>query len=434
MPDVQPFQAWRYDLSRVGALSDVVAPPYDVVDPDLQEALYRRHPANVIRLELNRAEPSDASPQDRYLRAARLLRDWQREGILIQDPHPALYVYHQTFTLDGQTFTRRGVLARVRLEPFGTGRIFPHEETMSGPKEDRLHLLRATGMNLSPIFGLYPDPECSVQQLLDDAVRRQPPLEAVDHLGVVSRFWPLRDLHRIADVQRLLYPRPVFIADGHHRYETALRYREELRQAGQLADDNAPANFVLMMLVGMSDPGLRILPTHRLVSDLPELSGEALRALLREHFEVEAVGVGDEAAVTTWELIEADGSQEVLGFGTVADGAWHLARFRKPEAMAALAPQRSPAWRSLAVSVLHVLVLDDLLAGALECDPTCRYVHRLDEVRQAVRNRECRLAVLVPAATMQHIEQIAGQGEKMPPKSTYFYPKLLTGLVFHAIR
>ncbi|MCS6863425.1 MAG: DUF1015 domain-containing protein, partial [Abditibacteriales bacterium] len=186
------------------------------------------------------------------------------------------------------------------------------------------------------IFGLYPDPECSVQQLLDDAVRRQPPLEAVDHLGVVSRFWPLRDLHRIADVQRLLYPRPVFIADGHHRYETALRYREELRQAGQLADDNAPANFVLMMLVGMSDPGLRILPTHRLVSDLPELSGEALRALLREHFEVEAVGVGDEAAVTTWELIEADGSQEVLGFGTVADGAWHLARFRKPEAMTAL--------------------------------------------------------------------------------------------------
>lgn len=434
MPDVQPFQAWRYDLTRVGALSDVVAPPYDVVDAALQEALYRRHPANVIRLELNRPEPGDVGPHDRYTRAARLLREWQRDGVLRQDPHPALYVYHQTFPLDGRSFTRRGVLARVRLEPFGTGRIFPHEETLSGPKEDRLLLLRATGMNLSPIFGLYPDPDCTVQRLLDEAVRRQPPIEAVDHLGVVSRLWPLRDLHRIADVQRLLYPLPVFIADGHHRYETALKYRDELRQAGQIHDDQDPAHFVLMALVGMSDPGLRILPTHRLVSNLPKLTGDALAALLREHFDVERIGSGAEAAATTWELIEAEGSQDVLGFGTVADGAWLLARFRKPEVMAELAPQRSPAWRGLAVSVLHVLVLGEILPGLLECDPVCRYVHRLDEVHQAVTNQECQLAVLVPPVTMEHLRQIAGGGEKMPPKSTYFYPKLLTGLVFHAVR
>jgi uncharacterized protein (DUF1015 family) len=434
MPDVRPFQAWRYDLGRVGRLSDVVAPPYDVIDPALQEALYQRHPANVVRLELPRGEPQDASDLDRYARAGKLLRQWQQEGILRQDPHPAVYVCHQTFTLDGTSYTRRGVLARVRLEPFGSGRIFPHEETLPAPKADRLHLLRATGMNLSPIFGLYPDPDRTVQDLLDQAVLRQPPLEAEDHLGVVSRLWPLVDLHRIAEVQRLLYPRPVFLADGHHRYETALKYREERIAAGEAADDADPAHFVLMMLVGMSDPGLVILPTHRLVRNLPPLDSASLRRILDQHFDVEAIGSGREAGGFAWDLIHSEGSQAAIGLGSSADGVWLVARLRRAEVMEQLAPQRSPAWRGLAVSVVHLLVLDTLLRQACSCQPLCDYVHRLDEVLESLEHKQCQVGVLVPPVGITHLEQIAGGGERMPPKSTYFYPKLLTGLVFNPVR
>jgi uncharacterized protein (DUF1015 family) len=434
MAEINAFRAFRYDLARVGALGDVVAPPYDVIDPPLQDALYAKSPYNVIRLELNKETPADADGHNRYSRAAGHLRDWLAEGVLTQDAAPALYVYHQQFEVEGKAFTRRGFMAKVRLERFGEGRIFPHEETMPGPKADRLKLMHATAMNLSQIFGLFPDEDDAVQARLEQAVLRSPPLQATDHLGVVNRVWPVTDSHVIHEVIRQMHDKPVFIADGHHRYETALRYLEERRQAGAVRDAAASANFVLMMLVSMSDPGLVILPTHRLVSGLNEVRAERLRELLAGSFDVEVVGQGDKAARDTWELIQATDTQEVLGFGTVADEVWQLARFKAPQRMAELAPQHSPVWRGLAVSVLHELVLNQLLAKGLGGDPKCRYVHLLGEVTAAVRARECGLAALVPPATMQHVEEIAGQCEKMPPKSTYFYPKLLSGLVFHSLK
>jgi uncharacterized protein (DUF1015 family) len=226
----------------------------------------------------------------------------------------------------------------------------------------------------------------------------------------------------------------VFIADGHHRYETGLRYLEERRGMGEVRDDEAAANFILMMLVGMSDPGLRILPTHRLVSGLPDLTAERLRELLGQHFQVEAAGRGDAGARAAWELIEADGGQDLLGLGTVADGVWQTARFRAPQLMERLAAQHSPAWRGLAVSILHIAVLNELLAKGLGAAPQCRYVHLLGEVTEATAAKRCQLAALVPPATMGHVERIAGNLEKMPPKSTYFYPKLLSGLVFNPLK
>src|SRR5581483_8812976 len=249
MADVQAFRAFRYDLARVGALSDVVAPPYDVIDPALQQALYDRSPSNVIRLILNRETPQDSEQDNRYTRSAGVLRDWLRDGVLGQDSARALYVYHQEFEAEGRRYTRKGFLARVRLEPFGQGRIYPHEETLAGPKADRLKLFRATAMNLSPVFGLYPDPEAEAQARLDAAVSRALPLQATDHLGVVSKLWPVTDQQVVSAVTGLLGPRPIFIADGHHRYETALRYRAEKRQAGEVTGPDHPANFVLMMLV-----------------------------------------------------------------------------------------------------------------------------------------------------------------------------------------
>src|SRR5947209_4191318 len=191
MADVRAFRAFRYDLGRVGKLSDVIAPPYDVIDPALQQALYERSPYNVVRLILNKEEPADTAANNRYTRAAACLRDWQRDDVLLQDSARSLYVYHQEFEVEGQRFTRKGFMARVRLEPFGQGQIYPHEETLAGPKADRLKLFHATHMNLSQVFGLYPDDQGEVQARLDAAVGRSLPLEATDHLGVVSRLWPV---------------------------------------------------------------------------------------------------------------------------------------------------------------------------------------------------------------------------------------------------
>jgi len=434
MAEIRPFRAHRYNLARVGDLSDVIAPPYDVIDAPLQQALLDRSPYNVVRLILNPEKLNDTEHDNRYTRSAGCLKEWLADDVITQDSTRALYVYHQDYTVEGRTFTRKGVLARVRLEAFGQGRIYPHEQTLSGPKADRLKLFHATGMNLSPIFGLYPDPDRRVATALDDAIVRALPLQATDHLGTVSRLWTVTDAKAHSAVSSYLANQPVFIADGHHRYETALRYRDERRAMGETIDDDHPANFILMMLVGMSDPGLLILPTHRLLSGLPDLTGDLLRELLGDRFEVETVGTGDAAARETWGLIEADGGQDVLGFGTVADGGWHLARYRSPDEMARLAADHSPAWRGLGVSILHVQVLDGLLAPTLPERPTCRYVHLIDEVLADVAAKKCQLAALVPPATMDHVVEIAGNLETMPAKSTYFYPKLLSGLVFNSLR
>jgi uncharacterized protein (DUF1015 family) len=435
MADVRPFRGVRYNVAQVGNLTEVVAPPYDVIDTALQERLYQASSYNVIRLELNKPEPGDSAGENRYTRAAGFLHNWLRHGILRAEDHPALYLYEQTFDVEGETHTRRGFFARVRLEPFGAGKIFPHEQTLSGPKADRLALFEATGYNLSPIFGLYPDPEGEVLRTAEAGLRDRTPLEATDHLGVVNRLWVISDSQVQNAVSALMTPTPIFIADGHHRYETGLKYRDGLAEAGQLRGADDPANFCLMMLVGMSDPGLMILPTHRLVTGFPGLNIETLTAKLSPEFEIQKIGRGEAGCRAAWQTISRGGQQDVLGFGTVADGEWVLARLRSDAAMDRLASSHGADWRSLGVSVLHVLVLDHLVAPErVDGTPSCRYVHLIGEVLDGVARHGCDLACLVPPAQMSHVEAIAANLETMPPKSTYFYPKLLSGLVLNPLR
>ncbi len=432
MAEIRAFRGFRYDLGKVGALSDVVAPPYDVIDPALQGQLYDASPYNAIRVELTKDEPGDDDLRNKYTRAAGTLKDWIENGALRQDTARSLYVYEQEFTAEGKTYSRRGFLARVRLEPFGTGRIFPHEQTLSGPKADRLKLYQATGFNISPVFGLYPDAEGEVFAKLEPLLRKSPPLTAVDHLGVTNRLWIITDSSAISAVTGLMGPKPVFIADGHHRYETGLKYLDEQKAAGNVPDDEAAPNFCLMMLVGMSDPGLIILPTHRLVSGIPAVTADQLRSAISGHFDI----VGDFGTDSTacWEHLEMDGSQSLLGFGTVADGHWFAAKLRDSTVMDSLAPDQSPDWRALAVSILHKLVLEKLVPEKLGGSPTCKYVHLMKEVTDAVSAKECQIACLVPPVGMEHVEAIAGNREKMPPKSTYFFPKILTGMVYNSLR
>jgi uncharacterized protein (DUF1015 family) len=427
MPDVRPFRGVRYDLARVGALSDVVAPPYDVIGPELQEKLYGLSAYNVVRLEYSR-DPAEV----RYAAAADLLRQWLREGVLREDAHPALYLHEQVFEVEGQTYHRQGFLARVRLEPFGHGKVFPHEQTLAGPKADRLSLYQATGYNLSPIFGLYPDPDQEVIRAVEAGLRDRTPLVARDHLGVEHRLWPVADSAAHTAAQGLMGPKPIFIADGHHRYETGLRYRDDLAARGEISGPDDPANFCMMMLVGMSDPGLRILPTHRLVSGFSGLTADELARRLAPEFDVTPTGTGGVGARAAREEIELNGGQDVLGFGTLADDRWVTARLRSDATMDALVPDHGPEWRALGVSILHELVLKALLGDLGTA--SCRYVHLMDEVLASAEARDCDLACLVPPAAMEHVEAIASALDKMPPKSTYFYPKVMTGLVLNPLR
>jgi uncharacterized protein (DUF1015 family) len=443
MPEIHAFHGLRYNLGHVGSLSDVIAPPYDVIDEALQDALYKKHPANVIRLILNRAEPGDDDNSNRYTRAASFLKNWRRQGVLQADDPAAVYVYHQVFRYGDKEFTRRGFMARVRLEPFGEGSIYPHEETHASAKADRLKLTQACKANLSQIFGIYPDDENMAQNILEAAVAQKTPLEATDHLGVVHRMWLVTDAKVIGEAAAAMAGKPVFIADGHHRYETACNYRNELAASGTLSPQH-PANFVLMMCISMFDPGMIVLPTHRLFRGMTAMSASELREKLGDCFSCEEAGKGPQGAHDVWSLIETSGEQGAIGFYTAKDDAWTHAAITEEgrKRLAEAAADRSDEWRSLGVSILQKLVLETLLgAGKL---PKPHYVHLVDEVVDGLANgdpevvapeegKQFQLAALVMPATLDHIRAVSQHGERMPAKSTYFYPKLLSGLVINPL-
>jgi uncharacterized protein (DUF1015 family) len=447
MPTIEAFRGLRYNLGNVGSLSDVIAPPYDVISPEFQEQLYQKHPCNFIRIELNRDEPGDDANNNRYTRAAKFLRQWRQEGVMQLEPAPCLYVYNQTFVEDGVEYTRRGFMGRVRLERFGEGKIYPHEETHASAKQDRLLLTRACKANPSQIFGLYPDAENEAQNLLEAAIEGKTPITATDHLGVVHKLWPVSDLQVINRVASVLDPKPVFIADGHHRYETACNYRDELATArGGKLDPNHPANFTLMMFVSMNDPGMIVLPTHRLFRGMPAMTAADLIARLGDSFACTPAGNGPERAKEIWREIEASGEQTRLAFYTAQDHAWTVVELTAAgeKKMAELSSDHSDDWQGLGVAVLHRLIMENLLQATNLPKPM--YVHSVDEVIHGLTHGDTKgrdatgqegsggafnLAALVMPATVDHVRAISEHGERMPAKSTYFYPKLLSGVVVY---
>jgi uncharacterized protein (DUF1015 family) len=448
MPEIQAFRGIRYNLGRVGALSDVVTPPYDVIGPELQDHFYKLHPNSFIRIDLNKIAPGDDDEKNnRYTRAAKIYKEWRDEGVLMTEADPAIYVYHQEFTAEGMTYVRKGFLGRQRLTRFGEGQVFPHEETLPAAKVDRLMLMVTTKANLSPVFGLYPDPNCEADTLLDQAIAGKTPLVAADHLGVVHRLWPVTDVAVISKLSGIMGPKPIFIADGHHRYETACNYRDQIYDSGALSPTHA-ANYVLMMCVAMDDPGLIVMPTHRLFRTagpaadgtpvkLPprqlSLSSDELAAKLSPCFTTRPAGKGPKAAASVWEDIETGGQQGAIGLYTQKDGRWLIATLTEAgkARMAEVAKEHSEAWRSLGVSLLHRLVIGDLL-GCKEL-PKPSYVHLIEEVTEGLKTGEYPLAAVVMPATVEHVRTISMSGERMPAKSTYFYPKLLSGLVINPL-
>ncbi len=328
MADIQAFNALRYDLSRVGSLSDVIAPPYDVIKSDLQNELYDRHPNNVVRLILNRGDDLQ-NGETIYERAASYLKDWRRDGVLKADSQPAIYVYHQTFEYENQTITRRGFMSRVRIEPFGEGHIYPHEQTHSKVKEDRFRLMTACKCNLSQIFSIYPDESNEAQDTLEAAIEDRTPLTAIDHLGVKHEMWLVTDVDAIARASSLMGPKPLYIADGHHRYETACNIQAAARAERSLPNDH-PVDYVLMMNVSMHDPGLIVLPTHRLFRGISPITSDELEARIGQAFAITKIGTGAELAGDVWDEISVEDRQGTLGLYCRADDTWVLSTLEQP--------------------------------------------------------------------------------------------------------
>jgi uncharacterized protein (DUF1015 family) len=417
MADVQPLRALHYDLSPARSLADVSSPPYDVIDAEQRERLLERSPFNVVAVDLPKGEG------DPYAAAGELFEAWQMQGVVVRDPEPSLWAHTQDYTgPDGRRRTRRGFFCRVRIEGYGPGRVRPHERTHPGPKEDRLRLMRATRANLSAIFSLYSDPSNAAWKALEPATANAPWGEVTDGDGTTHRVWRVNDVDTIAAVQEATREAELLIADGHHRYETADTYARELGGDGE-------HRYVLMCLVALEDPGLTVFPTHRLVRGLDRERQEALREALRRDFEITEV---------SQEQIAPEPGIGPLRLGYI--DAHHQQPYRltlKDQAIAdAALPGFSDAYRSLDTGVLEALILKGAL-GLSDEDIShfngLFYARSTEEALALVRSGEYDAAFLMRPTPVSQVRDVAASGENMPPKSTFFYPKLLTGLLFNPL-
>lgn len=418
MIDLRPFRALHYDPAVAGNLADVIAPPYDVIDDAERERLYARSPNNVVRLILNRSA-------DRYAAAAADMAAWRRRGVLVQDREPGLHYYVQDFALaDGSRRQRSGLMAAVRLEPFAAGSILPHERTFASAKADRLKLMTACRANLSPIFGVYPGGLDGLDAAREQAAAHAAWIDVTDH-GERHRVWRITDPAACERIVAGLRPATVFIADGHHRYETALAYRDQRRADGD-TDANAPHNFMLMYLCPMDDPGLVILPTHRVWrGPLPA----DWWARVETPFAMQAVDAHEVFA-----RLERDMRPGTLGLHR-ADGTY-LLHLRDMSAVDRSLAAVHPVVRHLEVSILDGFLLGESLG--IDCvragqEGMLGFTHDDRQALAAVDRDGATAAFLLRSPRMTEVEEACRAGQTMPQKSTYFFPKLQTGLVFHLL-
>ena len=417
MAQIEPLRALHYNLEKTGGLQDVVAPPYDVIDAAQRSELEGRSPYNVVRIDL----PLGHDP---YETAAHELKTWREHDIVVQDAQPALWALEQDYTgPDGQRRTRRGFLARVRVEDYGPGRIRPHERTHPGPKEDRLKLTRATGANLSPIFTLFDDPESSAWRALAPATEELPWGEASDEDGTDNRLWRVTDPDAITAATKALNDNELLIADGHHRYETARTYADEIGGEGA-------HRFVLMDLVALQDPGLTVFPTHRLIKGTTPKQQEALAQAIREHFDVEELVSLDQLAP------QADPTAVRIGYIDSHFQQPFMLTLNDQAAVDAALPDHSEAYRHLDTAVLETLILKGAL-GMTDEDidhlNQLGYARDFNEAVGLVQRGEYDATFLMAPIPIERVQAIAAAGESMPPKSTYFFPKVPTGLLFNPL-
>ena len=437
MPQIQPIPAVLFRSSSDNEdISDRIAPPYDVLDESSKSALVAGNERNIVAIDLPYLPPKTVGPDEVYVEAGERYRRWLDEGVLVRRQTPAFFVYQQTYTVEGREYKRRGLIGNVQVQPFGPsptgegGGIYPHEQTFSSAKEDRLKLMRATKAQLSPIFGLYSDPDDVVGPMMDKVIhRRRADQYGRTADGVLHETWFVDRSDDVEAFQAVLGDKDIFIADGHHRYNTALNYQKEV-------GEGAGADYCLFVLVSMQDPGMIVLPTHRVLGNMPTFDFDAFVEASRGKLNVEPVLGTDLAALE--EALESYAHPHAIGLYNPGDPSAPLAIATTVEKdpLASTHPKQSEAWRQLDVAIVQHLIVEQI------CQPSfCaagekvswKFPHDLSELKTVADGSDYQLGLVLRPTPLDAVRQVSEAGELMPQKSTFFYPKLATGLAVNPL-
>ncbi len=425
MANVKPFFGLRYDTKKVGSLDFVTAPPYDIISPSEQDELYLRHENNIINLELGKTFDTDSDENNRYTRAKDCLNDWMDKGVLKFEDKPSYYIYEEIFTVNGVTKNLRGIISAVELVPFSEKIVLPHEETLSKAKADRFSLMSETHANFSPIYFLYMDEKKVVNQIMSEICKSAPSESFKTADGIIHNMWVVNDEKVCKTIEESFSDKQLFIADGHHRYETALNFSKTL-------PDNEKAQHILAFSVEMDDPGLVVLPTHRIIKNLENFDESKVLDSLYDYFEVKKICSEDIVKTADDELSK---NQDVTSFAFyTGKDYFYLLVLKDKEIMQKLLPDKSSAYCELDVSILHTLILDKVFGIDMENMANQKnlvYTKFSEEAISVVKTKNANCSFLLNGTKVRQIKEVSLKNEKMPQKSTYFYPKLITGLVIN---
>ena len=429
MADVKAFKAMRYNENLTGDIENLVTPPYDIITPDKQKAYYQKNENNVIRLEYGMAEDSDNEQENKYTRAKKTLEEWISKNVLVKDEKPAYYIYEQVFSVDGAQKAFKGIFSRVKIEEFSKEVVLPHEETLSKAKTDRFSLMCETNCNFSPIYLLYLDEQKKIVRVIDQNSSGEPDISFMSEDGITQNIWIVTNEAEIAKIENGFADKQLFIADGHHRYETALNYRNKMREENPNYSIDAGFNFVMSFLVEMDNDGLLVFPTHRMLKDLKDFSEVDITEKLSEDFKVERVQSTDiETEITSQD-------NKIFGLYTGKDYYYKIT-LKDKDAMSKYLPEKSSYYRNLDVSILHTMILERFFGIDKENmanQTNLIYTRSYDEAMDRVKNGEFQCSFIINATKIREIKDVSLSKEKMPQKSTYFWPKLVTGIVMNEL-
>jgi len=424
MAKIRPFRAIRYNQKKIPRLQDAISPPYDVISKSQQARLYQAHPNNFIRLILGKEKKSDNNHANKYLRAKQAFNDWLKKEILLQDALPAIYAYEQSFRLENKAFQRNGFIALLKLESADKGVVLPHEKTFCKPKKDRLSLLKATQANLCPVFGMYRDPDNKIDAILKE-VQKKPALNKIEFEGVKNRLWKIEDKRTIEDIIRLTRRKKIFIADGHHRYETACHYHKLMKKS-----KDVESGWIMMYFANLNSQGLKVLPTHRVIRGIDRLALKNILSLLSPDFSIIKITSPGEL----FSRLKACADKE-HPFGLCAGkGKYYLLKLKKRAAGHKTETKGSRDYLELDTVILHKLILEKILRLKDKENNNIIYTRDEQDVLRLVEGGKYQAAFFMNPPKAIQISAIAEAAQKMPHKSTYFYPKPVSGLVINNLR
>ena len=414
MPDIRPFRGFLYNPDKVKNIARVVTEPYDVISPPQQKLYYKSHPYNIIRLILGKRYPTDNNKNNQYTRARKFFLDWQKRDILLRDKKENIYIYTQSFSYNNRIRTRTGFIVLLKLEDCSKNTILPHENTDSKAVEDRLKLLKAVEANLSPIFALFCDSQGRVNRILSQYKSRHPPCIVIRKDRILHRLWRMGDRKNISIIKSLLKGRQIFIADGHHRYEAALNYKMQMQKKDRYIRSSASFNYIMTYLVATTDPGLTILPTHRVIRVVGNFKLAEIVKKLKRTFQIYKFY----SAAGLFSYMDTAGARCVFGAYFGRDRFYGL-------------ELKDAGCKDLDVVILRNLIIEPI-SSLSPFEKATYYTRDAQEAINLVKRDRCRIAFFLKPASIKQVKRIASAGQRMPYKSTYFYPKLLTGLVMNA--